>query len=537
MMDGPLVMTCDDHTFLLILVLLPITKQHWSMWKKIDLMARRAMGDIAHDGHVAQWHQWNDTPHMRYMPTRWEASTSSIFTQSAVPLFQCADVQGLIETVSHHELFCVCYDLLSGKDIFSVDDLLGDARSTPYLTKAGKVPALRVSSRHKSGFLIPASTWLWQEQPDRELIETLTWLFKRVGYQSTTPPSLSEKLLRSTLPEVLHISRPSIGVRRVFFEEGTQARIDKAEVAFYEEVFAHDENKAYLYHSRSVPSPFMAPIYLYRPLFTELAHYPTFFVQVDMVVRHVSIAPFLVEGKPPQETGEVLTRWLWKEELEDCLEAGYKLVAIHGGYAFREMSGFMEEWAGYLWELLIDAKQYSDYAAKIVKAMMVGVPGRFLREPKRYELVPVQDAQEGDIPIHLKWSKEGDKLFSDYVAHPVYDREATALTPVGDYIKMQCARELYHRMRDEQRFGNKVIKSYVDNYVTAFASKLGNFGAGIGQWKTKRYKHVIADGTKLIGWNTQTQENEMIAPGCSGEARIKLWQKYYKVLAEKGLHL
>lgn len=499
-------------------------------------MPKRAYGDVAHDGHVTQWHRWQDKPNMRYMPAYWQAP-SSIFTGLDVPSYCCTDMASLIETVTRNELFTFCNDLLSQDDFDYADELLGNNSSIPYLTKSGKVPALRLSAKRKSGFLIPASSWLYPGQPDTTLLNEVNWIFGLFGFQSVTIPSLSEKVLRATLPEILHLSRSSIGVRSTISEHGTQARIDKAEVRFYEEANAYDKNKAYLFHSRCVPSPYMAPLYLYRPTLSELDRFPTYFVQCDFVVCPTVVAPLLIDGKNPQCMGEVLTRYLWREQLEDILDAGYKLVTIHGGYAWREMSGFMEMWGEILWEKYLIAKAHSDYAGLVVKRMMHGVPGRMLRDPYRYVLAPAKDAQEGDVPIQLHWRREGDKIFSDWVAHREYDRESTALTPIGDYIKMKMAQELYHRMRDEHRNGNVVIKSYVDMYATAYPSKLGNMGAGLGQWKTKQYKNVIADGTKFIGWNVEEQENEMIAPGCAAEKRIKLWQKYHKVLEEKGIRL
>lgn len=495
-------------------------------------MASRATGDVVHDGHVAQWHRWQEQPNLRYMPTYWQAP-NAIFTQLSVPSFRAENLQELIETVAKNELFLLADNLLNQNEFSYADDLLGHECAVPYLTSNGTLPALRVRHKRKSGFLVSAATWLWTHDLSERLVRELEFIFNLFGFQATTPASLSEKEARKTLPDKLHISKPALGLLNTFLAHPTVARIDKALLAFYERAYCYDENKAYLFHSRRVPSPYLAPVYLYCPALSELDHFPTYRVLCDIVVAPTSIAPVLVDGKNPECMGEVLSRWLWREELEDCLDAGYKLVAIHGGYGFREMSGFLEKWIESLWEKYLRCE--TEWQRKVLKRMMHGVPGRFLTKPYKYTLTPFEQAQKGDIPIKLS-GKQG-KVFSNWVARPEYDRGSSSLIQIGDYIKMQASRDLYHRMLAETRAGNTVIKSYIDMYATVLPTMVGDLGTQAGQWKEKRYQNIIADGTKWIGWNEEINENEMKAPGSAKQARIALWQRYYSLLEKHGKYL
>src|SRR5262249_35903972 len=136
--------------------------------------------------------------------------------------------------------------------------------------------------------------------------------------------SLSEKVLRSTLPEKLFMQRPNAALRAHLIDNHVGGRIDKAEKGqLHEEVYEYDQSKAYLSYAQIVPSPFGKPVYFYGNHTWQEA--PTAFLHVNLTAHSSGLHPIQLSDmevyRNPRE-GEQFWRWLWKEELTDCLEAG-----------------------------------------------------------------------------------------------------------------------------------------------------------------------------------------------------------------------
>lgn len=207
----------------------------------------------------------------------------------------------------------------------------------------------------------------------------------------------------------------------------------------------------------------------------------------------------------------------------------------------------MEQWSDILWEAWWKCRNRSEHEQQIIKSMMVGVPGRFLRQPEEYLLIHKDQAQAGDIPIRFSHIEPDQPIFTDYVVHPVYDKEATALSPVGSYIVAEMRRELYHKMKEEEEHGHHVIRAYIDCYsIEPGSAPLGDsdsfrvLGSALGQYKEKRYTNVYAEENRFIGVKLDADGvpepfPEMRAPGFSKEQRIELWKIYRKVLESEGI--
>jgi hypothetical protein len=243
-------------------------------------------------------------------------------------------------------------------------------------------------------------------------------------------------------------------------------------------------------------------------------------------------------GLAPFE-GQVIDKWLWTGELQDCLKAGYTLVEIKRGYGWTEMSNFMEQWSVILWEKYEQARNENEHLLECIKAMMVGLPGRFLRQPEIYTLVPIQEAIPGqDMPLCLNWKEPTDRHFSDYAIRPIYDKESTALSPVGSYIVAEMRRELYHLMKEEIAHGRTIVRSYIDNYSIDGPTTLGHVGPGMGQYREKVLHHVYAEENRFravqvdpYGW----EEDVMVAPGFSRERRLLFEKDYQRIVKEYSL--
>jgi hypothetical protein len=498
---------------------------------------RRNEEDQAHDGSVRKWHAWRDKPGMPYAPMQWRSGTISTVYGSS--LAYCSSMNELIDNVANRKLFVLCRDLLNEKDFSFSNDLLGASASHPYLSRSGMVSALRVSQKKQNGFLVPGVTWNIHGEIAPSHLRNIIEIFELFGYQSTTPASLSEKVLRSTLPDIINYSRPSLSLREDVLKHNVGGRIDTAvQGQFFKEVFEYDKNKAYLYHSQEVPDPGVAPIIRYLPPLEQALSYPTGYWLVYLRCHNTTIAPIQIDGRNPQE-GERIERWLWSEELLACIEAGYEIEKIQRGYGFRQMSNFMEQWSDILWAKWEQSQDKDPMIQDIIKTMMVGLPGRFLKSPEFFSLIPLSEARartpgkdDGDIPLRMHLGPDyepGDRIISDYAMRPEYDRESTALSQVGAYIVMKMRMELYDMMRKETANGARVIRSYIDCYALDRPTTLSGFqGTGMGQWKEKQYGPSWTEENRFIGINRGTNRIDTKAPGYEqgGEKRKALLSFY-----------
>jgi hypothetical protein len=483
---------------------------------------------------VARWHPWPEkslkekTPHLL---TLWDQGriwrTPDIFSP-------VVDVEEIIEAVGRGRQYLFCSDPLDPFDLSFSDELLRDERATAFMQKMGKVVAVRIRGGRYSGFLIPARTWGYAGV-DFSMLDSLKDIFEKFQYEAITAAALSEKILRSTMPEKIYIYRPACHLREVLLENNGGGRIDmREEGKFYKKAFKYDINKAYLYFAQLVPDPRFPPKYHIRPRESWFYDYATpGYWRVTMVAHGSGIHPIFLteEGKRrvPKE-GEQFTRWLWRDEIMACERKGYTLLFIHEGYRWPETSDFLKPWGDILWTKF--SQTQDEDQQRIIKNMMVGLPGRFLKEPYNYLLIPRGEQVDSDQPIPYNWVHHADnwqkfernnprKVFSNWYLRKEYHEESTALTPIGAYIIMQCRLEIARLAMIEELKGNELISSYIDCAVFAQPATSLSLGPLPGQYKEERLTDVWAERNILIS------AEDMRAPGFEeGEERSELWKKY-----------
>lgn len=475
--------------------------------------------------HVALWHPWLDKSGMSHSLAYWK-DNSILDNQGIVHYFQ--DVDTLVDIIASKKLYVMINDILRPSEFSFADELLSHKKTHPFLSKTGKILALQCRKR-TSGFFIPCRGWYKSALPDVELLDKMTRLFGVFNLQAITLASLSEKVLRSTLPEKVFIYRPTTDFRKVLLENNGGARIEESTESFTEDAFEYDLNKAYLHFSRLVPSPFLRPFFHIRPSLNEIFDYATGFWEVSMVAHGGGKHPISLKNPKhvPQE-GEQFRTWLWNNTIMACLEKGYTLECIHRGYGIPELSDFMAPWADILWEKYQSA---DDDLLDMIKGMMVGLPGRFLKTPDTYTLIHKKYVQDGDKPIMLNWIRGDEKMLSDWYVRREFNRESTSLTPIGASIINDCRLALYQQEVAEEEKGNVVYRAYVDCYVvghpTVTPQILGN---DPGLWKEKTYKNAYFEANRMVAEGYGIEEAIIKAPGLTTPQRIKLLQKYRRMI-------
>lgn len=495
---------------------------------------------------VSPWHPWQDKPGTRHPLGLWDCQE---ILQSGKTPYYPSSADDCVQYIGRNRLYVLCRDILCQDEFPYSDELLGHPKTEPYLQKQGKVVAMRLQGGRYSGFLIPSRTWN-HPLPGQALLEDMEDAFHLVGYQGITPGSTSEKVLRSTLPKYHSIYRPSVDVRRVLLATNGGGRIDESEFStLYPHVYTYDIKSAYLYFSRSVPSPFKPPYFHIVPDLSWVVDYPVGYWLVTMQAGGEGVHPVFLEdrehgnkcGKRYPLDGEVFTRWLWSGTIRDCIEHGYTLLSCERGYRWEELSDFMAHWG----DILYDAYQKADRDTlrSIIKSMWVSLPGRFLKQPYSYQLIGQQEVRKGDIPIPYNWFhtlsnwqdidvNHPPKFLTNWYVRAEYDQESTALTPIGTYIVEECRREIYRLMREEELQGNTIVGSYIDSvsfsqraaFLERIGVKPGDLKEEIGEegWAEMNRFLRIVDG-KL----------EARAPGFSDEKRLLLLKKFWQIVTKQ----
>jgi hypothetical protein len=199
----------------------------------------------------------------------------------------------------------------------------------------------------------------------------------------------------------------------------------------------------------------------------------------------------------------------------------------------------MREWSDHLWELLYLSECDNDHIKGVIKSMMVGLPGRFLRQPETYTLIPFSEIRKERHDFALLYHG-GEEVISDWGVHPEYNQESTALSAIGSYIVSEMRQELYHTMQAIEAHGGYVISSYIDCIRCVGAERYMDslIGQGLGEWKKKKFVDVYAEENRFLGVEVDPYgwpEEEKVsvrAPGYGIEQRIALLQKYNKGMYE-----
>lgn len=456
---------------------------------------------------VSLWHPWQEKEGCTH--------TLSLFRE-----FNFSSVEEIISTISRGKYYALCTDILSSREV--PDSLVRNKSCEPYLSRNGYVTALRIKGKKGSGFLIPGIQWGCSSHPTQETINNIQSIFSIFNREAVSPSSLSEKILRATLPDKLCISRPSVALRKSILDNRSQARILKQGVGVKsEEAFEYDKIKAYLAIAASgVPSPFSSPLRFFHS--DAWQRFPLSWMRIKGVAhtKSQSIQPLLIkEGSICREAydNEEFDTWVWTDKMHDCIAAGYTLEVIEG-YAFAEKSTFMAQWADILFNACEKYKEDDFYP--ILKQMTQGLPGRFLKAPEVYTLVHLSEISSKElrektvIPISPNWTEDESpqgNWFMRVDKESEQARETAQLTPIGDYIVSECERQIYLATLEEQRAGNRVIRIYIDSITTTEEAKSLSVGKKAGDFKVKKYFKAIVKENRFIGY-LETGERVLKAP-------------------------
>jgi hypothetical protein len=478
---------------------------------------------------LSRWHPWPEKFGRRHLSTLWQ--DGSIWKQDQLSHFDPENAEQVIHFAGRERLYVFCDDPMNWLEFSWSDDLL--LGSDVYVQKSGKVVALRVSSGRHSGFFIPARTWGFA-QSSFEMIETIDKIYHLFNLEGITPPSLSEKVVRSTLPEKIYIFRPAYHLRSVLLESGGGIIYNQEEAGFYPDIWKYDLHKAFMSFAVLVPDIFFPPKYHICPSESWFYDYETpGYWEVTMVAHGNGVHPILLgqsgQRRMPKE-GEMFRKWLWRDEILACEKKGYTLLYIYRGYRWSGTTDFLEPWTCLMWDKFQLA--ISKEEKRIIKSMIVGFFGRCLREPTNHFLVPRGQERKGDIPVSPTWIAHRDNwqdiknknLFTNWYLREEYFEESTSLTPIGSWVMMKCRLEMFYLAEREEKRGNAPIDIYIDSVSFGKRVKEISLGPNPGEYDEDHLTNVWSVKNALI----PDDEMKMRAPGYKEDSkeRKELWRKY-----------
>jgi hypothetical protein len=278
--------------------------------------------------------------------------------------------------------------------------------------------------------------------------------------------------------------------------------------------------------------------------------FPVGFWKVEMIAHGDGIHPVYLRdrengdrcGKRFPKEGERFVKWMWAGEIRDCIEKGYTLLHCERGYRWAELSDCMAFWSDVLWAAYSNVS--CETLKSIIKSMWVGLPGRFLKQPYVYNLIDQEHVQSGDVPIAANWfhfasnwehidPSNPPKFLTNWYVRAEYDKESTALTPIGAYIISECRREIYRLQLEEEKKGNILLGSYVDS--VSFAKRAMSFLHRIGASPGDLKEEISVDGWREMNRFIREVDGtlEVRAPGIYDtkweQKRTLLLQKYREI--------
>lgn len=438
---------------------------------------------------------------------------------------------------------------LAGKGVDCyVPDLADNANTFPWLDAAiADVKQAQVicnSHREISSIIVrQGNHWTsvgslkyWIDNPlDRNLKDMFTTIKDSCAIVGCgirqSPSALGTALLTKEFRGKL-VTRPSNRCRRKIVENQNGGRVEfySNDTDSRKNVHELDLSSAYASCAGKVPigSTIVLPETAKGNLYEYLQHtdYATWYVRCIVTIKDkLPLGPFGVRKAKgnvwtyPREPGtygdSTETRkqlWLWREEIQDCIDAGCT-VNIREGYAWDAFSNALQPYVDKMYRLrrIAEEEDRADLAS-IFKKCMVAAIGRFGIKPERVTLLHDKYYRRGTTDELFNW-QNGRGPISCYILRHTYEENCPAPQHWHSYIVMQCRRKLYHRELEELNDGNVIIGSNFDALYLLHASKR-NTGTSIGEWKPSQLTDARFPFARAVIANEKT-----ILPGQSGLKR------------------
>lgn len=408
---------------------------------------------------------------------------------------------------------------LTDQEIFPfLESAMNDEDATVLSTKHGEPLAIQIRKKNSLRWIVPAACW------DRIIVDTflsdMRALYKHVGLVKPTPGSLGQALMRRYFlqHELPKHSAPNVMALNYLQKYGHGGRCDVFHVGEeYPVLLELDMSDAYLAHFMELPTGTS-----YHFLNGHTRYFRTWFAECDITIRsELALGPFPI--KRGYKNGKIVwptlpgtyTAYLWKEQAEDCLDAGCT-VKVKNGYGWKyttcDTSGFCLDMHSYR------VSAGNDSVEHLVKKTIVSGLGHFGMKQQFYSVVSLDD---GESPCII--DDYGNPL-RFYVKEEV-DYSKPSMLHWYNYLIMQTARSLYRYALPYAVQGRLIMTNYdalliqeVDErqrYARKHSLEALMAEAGDLRWQE-------LTNVKVIGPRSLKCDQKLIRPGVTGKAREEI---------------
>lgn len=308
-------------------------------------------------------------------------------------------------------------------------------------TQLGIPFLIRLTNKNSSSYIVTTETW--HVEPAYESLQRLTQIFDYFGLGTAhTPASLG----RNSMMYVYELngftkqSSPSLAVEKYLREHavGGIVQTPQGEGVQCEETTQLDMASAYLSQYRKHPTG--GAIYFGGFIPENCA---TYFAQCRVTIKSsLSIGPFPARDgnnryvvRYPTEIGQY-TVYLWREQVEDCINVGCDVEVIEG-YYWRYWTTHNYPWSQYAY---FKRKQAPSAIEKDVKGITNGAMGKFGANRELYYLVSGDgNLQEKHI---VRGVTENHRPINYFVANEI-NHNTTVMLHWYYYTIMQTNRVVY----------------------------------------------------------------------------------------------
>ncbi|SRR5258708_3947938 len=350
---------------------------------------------------------------------------------------ECTTYQDVRTTLLHSRGIAFVQSLST--DIRLLHEILQISRDKVSCSKNGVPISLQIKERNQRRKIIQATAWGERTVADISFLQYLENVYAEcnIGIYGT-PGALGKGLMFDTWYRHMFSSytSPNQTACNYLKQHGFGGRCDTPGIGqTFPVAIELDMSSAYLAHSFPLPVGTSLP-------FTDgnVERFATWFGRVKITIHNeLALGPFPLRLSQRKEKityptlPGVYYSYLWKEQAEDCLQAGCN-IEVENGFGWKEFSNDMETFAREAYQLRMSL--FGTAEEDGIKKAIVASFGRFGMNGEFYSLTST--CSPGDI-----WLPTPQGPTGLYIHKEPHDYSQPSMMHWYSYILMQCARTLY----------------------------------------------------------------------------------------------
>jgi hypothetical protein len=318
-------------------------------------------------------------------------------------------------------------------------DFVGHRTSKVICTKKGTPALTRVRTNKGTRWIIGVGTW--DEDPEPGVCNRMWDVFETMGVGFAPTPASLGTLHMVKIHEQYRLPRHtglSLSCEKFLKQHQTNGIITTLELGYYPELAYIDKSAAHLSKYWLQPS---GTARWERNCSQSVC--ATYFGRCTVIVAsELSLSPFSTRARTgkkrlsyPRTPGVYEDVYLWKEQVEQCKEAGLG-VQTHEGYSWPEFTTDNMQWCQSAYWLRQGAG--TEALKKKVKSCINAPIGRMGMDRIHYSLVDEAKSKPEDIPIVNEY---GEPI--DFYIRKEVDRHSAYMTHWWAYTLGMCAVDVF----------------------------------------------------------------------------------------------